>query len=103
MPEFLCNNLVFEKIIILLIGRNVGVDFFWKGCPPLRHISHLFHSFSGWIEDLFSREGSTFEDSAQGQAFGIGAVFIFDKTMLFIDVFNSVKASIKEHRILNIR
>jgi hypothetical protein len=45
MPEFLCNNLVFEKIIILHTGRDVGRKKFHERVPPFFAISGFSKAF----------------------------------------------------------
>tara|TARA_R100001244_G_scaffold109915_1_gene81309 strand:+ start:584 stop:811 length:228 start_codon:yes stop_codon:yes gene_type:complete len=45
MPEFLCNNLVFEKIIILHMGRDVGRKKFHERVPPFFAISGFSEAF----------------------------------------------------------
>ena len=46
MPEFLGYNLVFEKIIILHTGRNVGRKKFHERVPPFFAISGFSGAFS---------------------------------------------------------
>ena len=52
MPEFLCNNPVFEKIIILHTGRNVGRKKFNERVPR-------FFAISGFSEPFWDTHTST--------------------------------------------
>jgi|TARA_R110000822_G_scaffold162675_1_gene303036 hypothetical protein len=65
MPEFLRNNLVFEKIIILCMGRDVGGGKFHKRVPP-------FFDISGFSEPLWGYTHTSFQQGRTGSRHGRG-------------------------------
>lgn len=69
----------------------MGGWIFFKRVGALRG---YFKGFLKTYTPFLAKRGAIFRDLVQGLNLRFNAVFIFDKTMVFIDVFNCVKASI---------